>query len=197
MLSAFPADFGLREQLASSRLADPIARTGRQALDAGLAWAGIDLQALGMPYQTPAVGTIDLPFSGITDLQPDAQAELSLLALINHERALAGLAALQPDPELAAVGRRHGQEMFAAGFFGHISLTTGSPADRLAAAGLDYPLSGENIALAPSAEQAHAGLMNSPPHRANILNPGFARVGISGLRSADHGLMVTEVFAGA
>ena len=42
--------------------------------------------------------------------------------------------------------------MFALGFLSHISPTTGSAADRLAAAGLAYPFSGENIALAPTAE---------------------------------------------
>jgi uncharacterized protein YkwD len=66
----------------------------------------------------------------------------------------------------------------------------------LAAAGLAYPLSGENIALAPTAELAHEGLMNSPAYRANILNPGFTRVGIAALRSGEHGLMVTQEFAG-
>lgn len=197
LLSAFPSEFGLRAQLASSRLAEPIAKAGRQALDAGLEWAGIDLQALGMPYQAPGSGTIDLPFSGVTDLQPDPQAEQSLLALINHERTLAGLPPLQSDPDLADVGRQHAREMFALGYFGYTSPTTGEPADRLAVAGLSYALSAENIALAPTAEQAHEGLMNSPPHRANILNPGFTRVGVAVLRSADHGLMVTQQFAGA
>jgi uncharacterized protein YkwD len=86
--------------------------------------------------------------------------------------------------------------MFDLGFFGHDSPTSGSPADRLAAAGLQFALSGENIALAPTADQAHEGLMNSPAHRANMLNPGFTRVGIAALRSADHGLMVTQEFAG-
>ncbi len=196
LLSAFPPELGLRRLTATSRLAEPIARTGQQALDAGLEWAGIDLQALGMPYQAAGTSTIELPFSGITDLQPDPQAEETLLALINHERALAGLVPLQPDQELAEVGRRHGRDMFDLGFFGHTSPTSGSPADRLAAAGLQFALSGENIALAPTAEQAHEGLMNSPAHRANMLNPGFTRVGIAALRSADHGLMITQEFAG-
>lgn len=87
--------------------------------------------------------------------------------------------------------------MFALGYVGHTSPTTGSPADRLAAAGLRYALSAENIAFAPTAEQAHEGLMNSPPHRANILNPGFTRVGVAVLGNTDHGLMVTQEFVGA
>ena len=38
--------------------------------------------------------------------------------------------------------------------------------------------------------------MSSPAYRANILNPGFTRVGIAALRSEDYGLMVTQEFAG-
>jgi uncharacterized protein YkwD len=71
---------------------------------------------------------------------------------------------------------------------------TGTPKDRIAAAGLMYLLSGENIAFAPTVEEAHEGLMNSPANRAHILNPGFTRVGVSALRSDEHGLMVVQEF---
>lgn len=197
LVQALPPELGLSDPLADSRLATPIADTGREALDAGLAWAGIDPRALGIPYQTPVPGSIDLSFSGITALERDPDAEQILLDLMNQERASAGLSPLQPDTALADVGGRHGREMFALGYFSHTSPTFGSPADRLAAGGLEYPLSGENIALAPTAELAHEGLMNSPAHRANILNPAFTRVGIAALRSTDHGLMVTQEFAGS
>jgi len=197
LAEAVPPELGLRDSLSDSRLAKPIADTGREALDDGLAWAGIDPRTLGIPYQTPDSGSIDLPFAGITDLERDAEAEQALLDLINQERAGAGLSPLKPDDDLAEVGRRHGREMFAIGFFSHTSPTSGSPADRLAAAGLEYSLSGENIALAPTPELAHEGLMNSPTHRANILNPGFTRVGIAALRGNGHGLMVTQEFAGS
>ena len=49
LVSALPPEFELRESLRESRLAQPIADTGRDALESGLAWAGIDLQALGVP----------------------------------------------------------------------------------------------------------------------------------------------------
>jgi uncharacterized protein YkwD/uncharacterized membrane protein required for colicin V production len=196
--SALPTEMGLREPLAESRLAAPIAETGREALDAGLLWAGIDSRSLGIPDESPAAGSTDLAFSGITalELENDRAAEQRLLELMNEERADAGISPLKFDSALAEVGRAHGREMFALGFLGHVSPTTGSAADRLAAAGLAYPLTGENIALAPTAELAHAGLMNSPAYRANILNPGFALVGIAALRSGEHGLMVTQEFAG-
>jgi len=197
-VSALPPELGLRRPLVESRLAAPIAETGGEALDAGLEWAGIDPRSLGIPHQIPATGSADLAFSGVTalELENDRAAEQTLLELLNQERANAGLSPLQPDFALVEVGRAHGHEMFSLGFLGHVSPTTGSAADRLAAEGMAYPLSGENIALAPTAELAHEGLMNRPAYRANILNPGFTHVGIAALRSAEHGLMVTQEFAG-
>jgi uncharacterized protein YkwD/uncharacterized membrane protein required for colicin V production len=193
-----PPELGLRERLAESRLARPIAETGRKALDAGLVWAGVDTRSLGILSQPPAAGSADLPISGMTalDLGNDPVAEQTLLGLLNQERADAGLSPLQPDSALAEVGHAHGREMFALGYFGHVSPKTGSAANRLASAGLIYPLSGENIALATGPEVAHEWLMNYPAYRANILNPGFTRVGITVLRSGDHELMVTQEFAG-
>jgi uncharacterized protein YkwD/uncharacterized membrane protein required for colicin V production len=198
VVSALPPELGLRQQLAESRLAAPVADTGRKALDAGLVWAGVDTRSLGTFFQPPASASVDLPFSGITTLElaNDQVAEQTLLGLLNQERADAGLSLLQSDPALAEVGRAHGREMFALGYFGHVSPTAGSPADRLAAAGLIYALSDENIALTTGPEMAHEWLMNTPAYRANILNPGFTRVGIAALRSADQELMVTQEFAG-
>src|SRR3954467_8202613 len=164
--SALPPELGLRERLAESRLARPIAETGRKALDAGLVWAGVDPRSLGILSQPPAAGSIDVPFSSMIAFAPgnDSMAEQTLLELLNQERADAGLPPLQPDSALAQVGRAHGREMFALGYFGHVSPTTGSAADRLAAAGLIYPLSGENIALATGPEVAHEWLMNYPAY---------------------------------
>ena len=54
---------------------------------------------------------------------------------------------------------------------------------------------GENIALAPSVETAHRNLMNSPGHRANILDPAFTRVGIGIIVAPGAGLMVSQEFA--
>ena len=50
-------------------------------------------------------------------------------------------------------------------------------------------------ALAPTVVIAHEGLMNSPGHRANILNPRFRRVGIGVADGGMHGKMFTQNFA--
>lgn len=60
LVSALPPELRLQDSLRESRLAQPIAVTGVNALESGLAWAGIDLQALGIPYNTSTVQSADL-----------------------------------------------------------------------------------------------------------------------------------------
>jgi uncharacterized protein YkwD len=57
-----------------------------------------------------------------------------------------------------------------------------------------FSTAGENLALAPTVQIAHTGLMNSPGHRANILRPQFGRVGIGIMDGGRRGLMVTQNF---
>jgi uncharacterized membrane protein required for colicin V production len=48
-LSALPPEIGLRQQMIGSQLAEPLATSGKEALDAGLEWAGVDPGTLGLP----------------------------------------------------------------------------------------------------------------------------------------------------
>jgi membrane protein required for colicin V production len=61
LASALPVELQLQEPLRESRLARPIAVTGRGALDRGLEWAGIDVRTLGLPTTVPTSRSIDLP----------------------------------------------------------------------------------------------------------------------------------------
>ena len=104
--------------------------------------------------------------------------EARLLALLNRSRTDAGLAPLNADPELRSLALAHSEDMAGAHFFGHVSPTTGSAEDRIRKAGLGVLMMGENVAQADSVEAAHQSLMDSPGHRANMLNPKFTHVGI-------------------
>ncbi len=55
--------------------------------------------------------------------------------------------------------------------------TARGPFDRCAMMEFRFTNAGENIALAPTLDIAHSGLMHSPGHRANILRPEFGRLG--------------------
>jgi uncharacterized protein YkwD len=106
------------------------------------------------------------------------EAERQLFALINKARAIAGLPALAFDPDLARVARAHSGDMLTNDFIAHISPTTGSPADRVARAGIDVNRLEENIGTSSSPEELHQGLMRSPGHRAAILDRKATRVGV-------------------
>ncbi|MGH2350778.1 MAG: CvpA family protein, partial [Chloroflexota bacterium] len=123
------------------------------------------------------------------NVRPDPEAEAKMLALVNAERAKAGLRPLVADERLRQVARQHSQEMFRLGYFSHTSPTDGSPSERLEQSGIDFRTAGENLAYAPTVEIAHSGLMASPGHRRNILTPEFSRVGIGVMRGGLYGRM--------
>jgi uncharacterized protein YkwD len=105
-------------------------------------------------------------------------AERQLFALVNKARATAGLPALAFDPDLARVARAHSTDMLIHDYFAHISPDTGSPADRVAKAGIDVDRLAENIGTSNSPEELHQGLMRSPGHRSAILDRKATRVGV-------------------
>jgi uncharacterized protein YkwD len=84
--------------------------------------------------------------------------------------------------------------MFRRGYFAHITPDGKSPFDRMRSAGVRYLSAGENLALGQTLNICHNGLMHSPGHRANILDPSYGRVGIGILDGGMHGLMVTQNF---
>ncbi|MES2938286.1 MAG: CvpA family protein [Pseudomonadota bacterium] len=149
------------------------------------------LQALTVPQDSTR--RVELRFK-VADPTVRPELEARMLELVNEERAKEGLKPLKADPELAEVARAHSRDMFARGYFSHVSPDGGKLSDRMRKGELRYLLAGENLALAPTLPMAHQGLMNSPGHRANILRPQFGRVGIGVLDGGRHGLMVTQDF---
>src|SRR5262249_44814718 len=124
-----------------------------------------------------------------------AAAEQLIFRLVNADRAQAKVPALAWDDKLAAVSRAHCADMQAHGFFGHVSPTTGSTADRARKAGLDAALLLENVARAFSAGEVERGLMSSPGHRANILSRDATHIGVGVVFAQSGELLVTQMFA--
>ena len=137
--------------------------------------------------------TVQLNFT-VTDTKPRPDLEARMLELVNAERTSRGLSALVADPKLVPVGRAHDSDMFARGYFSHYTPDGRDPFDRMKAAGIRYSVAGENLALGQTLKICHEGLMNSPGHRANILNPSYGRVGIGILDGGAHGLMIAQEF---
>lgn len=137
--------------------------------------------------------SFNLPFS-VKYPKVRADLEAEMLIMINNERRKEGLRLLKADPEIRVVARAHSKDMFEKSYFSHINKEGETPADRVRKAGVRFLTVGENLALAPTLEVAHTGLMNSPGHRANILYKSFGRVGIAVLEDSRQGLMITQNF---
>lgn len=122
--------------------------------------------------------------------------ENQMIALVNGEREKAGLKALVFDSDLRGAARKHSNDMSANDYFSHTSPTYGTFSQRLKDSGVKYSSAGENIAMYGSVEDAHEGLMNSPGHRANILNTGYTRIGIGIVYNQSKGMyFITQWFA--
>jgi uncharacterized protein YkwD len=133
---------------------------------------------------------------GFTYDKPKSRPDLEekMLRLVNAERAKAGLRPLKADPELTMVARAHSRDMFARGYFAHVTPEGSDPFDRMKRAQVSFRNAGENLALAQTLEIAHTNLMNSPGHRANIMHSGFGRLGIGVLDGGFYGLMISQEF---
>lgn len=136
---------------------------------------------------------VDLRFK--TTGTVDEGQEEEMLAEVNREREANGLAAFRMDVDLRKAARDHSSDMFKRGYFSHYTPDGLSPFDRMNAANIEYTYAGENLALAPSSKLAMQGLLNSPGHRANILNPNFNRIGIGAIDGGIYGIMFSQEFA--
>ncbi len=126
----------------------------------------------------------------------DGSPESVLLDAANHSRAGAGLPALHWDAALAAAARQHAlrmvqQNMLSHQFPGELALQ-----DRARQAGARFSVIAENIAEGPSVPGLHTQWMNSPPHRANLLDRELNAMGISVVQSGEE-LFAVEDFSAA
>jgi len=127
--------------------------------------------------------------------QADAAAQKQILELMNRDRVARRLMPLEADAKLTEAAQQHAARMAQSRAISHQFFEEPSAAARIVATGLHVDLVGENVASSQNAAGAHAALMKSLAHRANILNPRFTHVGIGAFRD-DHGdLYVTEDFS--
>ena len=107
----------------------------------------------------------------------DSYAE-QVLSLVNAERANAGLAPLSMNYTLVSASKVRAAEITQS--FSHTRPNGSSCFTAYDEAGVSYQKAGENIAAGyMSPETVMNGWMNSPGHRANILDGSFTQIGIA------------------
>ena len=146
----------------------------------------------------------------ITQSGPDQTAQLGaveqqIVALVNQERALYGLPALTVNAQLTYAAQVQSTNMAALSAVVGLSAAMshqldGSPVplmeDRADYAGYQYSALGENIAYGyTGATDVMNAWMNSPGHRANILESMFTQIGVSVEVAPSGVLYFTQEFA--
>lgn len=123
----------------------------------------------------------DYFYPSVPPNSPLSEFELAIVQYTNQERGRVGLAPLAVNTRLTDAARHHARNMAA---FENMSHTVSGadlpdPASRLRYYGYSYRLWGENIAWNyPTAQSVVSAWINSPGHRANMLNPEFTEIGV-------------------
>ena len=162
------------------------------------------MRSLGFPGCLAVVGAMALasctvgrvPGAAAPEAAAASRAEVpdgGFGALLNAQRAAAGLPAATPDARLTAAAQAHAADMVTRDYFSHTSPEGRSSADRIRAAGYDTCRPSENIAFGQMSETAvFQGWINSPGHRANMLMRGPVQYGL-GMAGTKHVLVVAGV----
>jgi hypothetical protein len=122
-----------------------------------------------------------IPWRGTAQTQIDDSARI-LFDSANRERTSRGVPALKWDPSLAQAADQHALRMAGQNTLSHQLPGEPDLPTREKEAGAKISAAAENIALGPSVVGLHAGWMNSPPHRHNLLDPQFNSIGIAVVR---------------
>jgi hypothetical protein len=120
---------------------------------------------------------------GAHALAPTADApqgpERLLLEEANRERAARHLSALRWNASLAQAAHEHAQLMAQHGQISHQFAGEPALSERLARAGVRFTVASENVGQAPGTQELHVMWMQSPPHRANLLDPQVDSAGFA------------------
>ncbi len=116
-----------------------------------------------------------------------------VLQLVNKERAKEGLAALTTNNTLQSAANERAKETVQS--FSHTRPNGTTAFTVLKEFGISYKAAGENIAYGQKTPQeVVTGWMNSPGHRANIMNANFGKVGIGVYKASNGTIYWTQLF---
>ena len=154
--------------------------------------------ALAAAALTGAAGAVhlDRPVQGSSSVSASirsSSAASEVVRLTNSARGQNGYAALVEDGALSEAAAVRAREI--ARSFSHTRPSGASFSSALSESGVSYLRAGENIASGQkSASEVVNAWMNSPGHRANILNSSYSRIGSASV-NIDGTLYWVQLFA--
>jgi len=158
-------------------------RKGKIGAATTLILISIMLSGCTMPSQTGRVPGSGSGYSANPTQRDLSQNEMTrLLNLVNQARARKRVSPLRYDSSLCHAAQAHSADMAKRNYFSHNARRPAPNgvkiSDRVTNSGYQWQTVGENIAKGHlTVEKVFQGWMDSPGHRANILNPGFTEMG--------------------
>ncbi|MDP3014927.1 MAG: CAP domain-containing protein [bacterium] len=115
------------------------------------------------------------------EVPPSILTRLGIFTWTNTQRIINGFPALQESAELNAVALFKADDILKRQYFNHISPIGEGPAELAKKAGYEYISIGENLAMGNFKNDGDLveSWMNSPGHRANILNFKYKELGVA------------------
>lgn len=121
-----------------------------------------------------------------------------LVELANVDRHTSSIPLLTVNPTLEETARRKALDMASRGYFAHVSPDGKNPWYWFSETGYRFSYAGENLAVNfTDSIDVERAWMNSPGHRANILNGNFTEIGIATARGIYQGrdtIFVVQMF---
>lgn len=195
VIGGMPLEHPIKTTISGAKLSQPLENVTRIAglpVDELVTPAIQDLSQL-FTVQPGSSEMVELGFM-VQNPEVAASEEEEMLRLVNIERQKAGVGVLVMDESLRELARMHSLDMYQRGYFSHHTPEGKDPFDRMKAHNIEYMAAGENLALAPTVDMAHTGLMNSPGHKRNILDPNYNKVGIGAYKHPRYGIMFSQEF---
>lgn len=131
-------------------------------------------------------------------VEASAITSSTVISLANAARKEGGLSELSYNGLLTQAAQAKANDMLGRQYFAHNSPTGETPWSFIQATGYSYVTAGENLAIDFSeAESIQSAWMNSPGHRANIMNASFQEIGIGiakGMYNGHETTIVVQMF---
>jgi uncharacterized protein YkwD len=145
--------------------------------DLGVAQRGHDTWMIfAVPFMPPPVAQSERIGAQVLERINAARAQSRRCG----SRAFPAVPPLRPNSQLRAAAEAHARDMLTHNFFAHEGHDGSNPAQRVAATGYRYGITGENIASGPAnAQEAVDGWIASPGHCENLMDARFTESGIA------------------
>lgn len=136
-------------------------------------------------------------FSQVLGVATDISVE-KLLTLTNEDRAKNNLSLLTINSQLSEAAQKKAAHMFQNNYWSHFAPDGTSPWDFIKQSGYSYEFAGENLAKNfLFSQNVVDAWMDSPTHRANLLNKEYKEVGfavVNGVLNGEDTTLVVQMF---